>query len=334
MIHAVAGRLPTLLLAAALLARPVAAADTAVDAPPPPRVVATIQPIHSLVAAVMEGVGEPPTLLVRPGASPHAYQSRPSEAAALRGADLVVWVGGGLETFLAKAVGDLDGRTKVLELMAAPGVDLLPSREGGTWDDDHGGAHPDGEAAAHGPAEHGGDGARDAHLWLSPANARAIVRAVAVSLAGIDPARAGRYRANAEATAVRLDDLEDELAAQLAPVRGRPYVVLHDAYQYLEQAFGLRAVGSITVNPERQPGARRLAALRERLRRQGAVCVFGEPQQAAGTRLVATVAEGTGAGTGELDAEGGVRIEPGPEAYFALMRHNADALADCLSRPG
>ena len=322
----------------AALALLLACATPGAAAEATPKVVASIHPVHSLVAGVMEGVGTP-SLLVSPGASPHAYQMRPSEAKALAGADLVVWVGEELEAFLAKPVASLGGRARVLELMEAPGVELLPTREGGAWDEhehhadeDHGSRkepeHHDKEHAAEGHHEHG---ERDAHIWLSPANSRAIVRAVETALAGADPARAARYAANAEAVTARLTALEGEMAAQLAPVRERPYVVFHDAYHYLEHAFGLNAAGSITVSPERQPSAERLAELRERIRREGAACVFGEPQVT--TKLVATVVEGTKAGVGELDAEGSGRIAPGPDAYFTLMRQNAKALSDCLSKP-
>lgn len=303
-----------------------------------PKVVASIQPVHSLVAGVMEGVGSP-SLLVAAGASPHAYQMRPSEAKALAGADLVVWVGEELEAFLAKPVASLGARARVLELMAAPGVELLPTREGGSWEehDHHEDAHhdsqnePEHHDEAHAEDHHGEHGEHDAHIWLSPANARAIVRAAAAGLAEVDPARASRYAANAGTVTARLDALEGEMRAVLEPVRGRPYVVFHDAYHYLEHAFGLNAVGSITVSPERQPSAARLAELRARIRGEGAACVFGEPQVA--TKLVATVVEGTKAGVGELDAEGSTRMAPGPDAYFTLMRQNAKALSDCLARP-
>lgn len=300
-----------------------------------PKVVASVQPVHSLVAGVMAGVGTP-SLLVAAGASPHAYQMRPSEAKALAGADLVVWVGEELEAFLAKPVASLGGRARVLKLMAAPGIELLPTREGGDWEEHghHGRAHHESRNEPehhHDEAHHGEHGEHDAHIWLSPANARAIVRAVAAGLAEVDPARKDRYAANAGTVTARLDALEGEMRAVLEPVRGRPYVVFHDAYHYLEHAFGLNAVGSITVSPERQPSAARLAELRARIRREGAACVFGEPQVA--TRLVATVVEGTKAGVGELDAEGSTRTAPGPDAYFALMRQNAKALSDCLARP-
>lgn len=307
-----------------------------------PKIVASIQPVHSLVAGVMEGIGNP-VLLVRPGVSPHGYQLRPSEAEALSGADVVVWVGEALETFLTRPIESLGRSARVVELMKAPGVELLPVRGGGVWEahthendhEDHASEHEHDHDAHHADEAHGhGHGNRDerydAHIWLNPANAEAITRVVASALAEADPAHKEQYAANADALAKRLTALRSEIEVALAPVRDRPFIVLHDAYHYLEHAFGLRAAGSIMVSPERPPSAARMAELRGKVRSEGAVCVFSEPQ--APTRLVDTLVEGTRAGTGVLDAEGSSGIEPGPDAYFTLMRRNAKALADCLAR--
>ena len=56
----------------------------------PPNVAVDIAPVHSLVAQIMAGVGEP-DLIIQPGASPHGYSLRPSQARALARADVVFW---------------------------------------------------------------------------------------------------------------------------------------------------------------------------------------------------------------------------------------------------
>jgi zinc transport system substrate-binding protein len=293
--------------------------------------VATIKPIHSLVAAVMQGVGEPHLLLA--AGSPHSYSLKPSDARALQRAKLVFQVGPQLETFLVAPLQTLAGDARVVTLAEASGLTLLPYRTGGDWDahdhdgedrDEHGDAHAnkheDGEPA-HAP------GGTDMHLWLDPANGRAMVGAIAAALADADPANAERYRANAAALQAKLDALGAELAPRLAPLRGKPFVVFHDAYQYFERAFGLQAAGSVTVSPERQTGARHLAELRERIARLRVVCVFAEPQFEP--RLVATLIEGTGARSGTLDPIG-ADLAAGADLYVALLRRNADALAACL----
>ena len=86
-----------------------------------PAVVATIKPIHSLVAAVMEGVGTP-ELIVKGGASPHTYSLKPSDARALAGADLVFWSGHGLEVFLEDSIETLAPNAKIVALSETAGA--------------------------------------------------------------------------------------------------------------------------------------------------------------------------------------------------------------------
>lgn len=322
------GLLLTGLLLTGLLALPATAgAETARTGAP--QVVASVKPLHSLTAAVMAGVGEP-HLLVRGAASPHAFALKPSDARALDRADLIVWVGPGLEAFLEKPVQALGGKARSLPLLEAPGVRTLPGRAGGAWEDGHDHDH-DGHDHGHDDHDHDHDHDHDSppdgHIWLDPRNAQAIVAHVADALTALDPANAATYRANAERTRAALAELDREVAARLAPVRGRPFVVFHDAYHYLEDRYGLAAAGAITVSPELRPSASRLRELRARIRELGAACVFAEPQFEP--TLVRTVAEGTGARTGVLDPEG-ASLPDGPDLYFALLRFNADALAGCL----
>ncbi|TVR96822.1 MAG: zinc ABC transporter substrate-binding protein ZnuA [Rhodospirillales bacterium] len=316
----------------------------AATAAEPPKVTVTIKPIHSLVAGVMAGAGEP-SLLIKGAGSPHAYSLRPSEARELEQADVVFWVGDGLEAFLARPLQTLAANARVVELAEADGLTLLAYREGGPWephdhahDHDHGHGHSHSHDHGHGhdhkhEHDHAHDhghhhhGLHDMHIWLDPMNAVAMVRAIAATLAEADPAHADRYRDNAAAVIERLEILHGELEAELADVRDRPYVVFHDAYQYFEQRYGLNPVGSITVSPERAPGAARLAEIRDRIKTAGAVCVFSEPQFEPA--LVKVVTEGTDARTGVLDPLG-ADLEPGPDAYVTLMRNLSDSLRDCL----
>ena len=333
-----------------------AAAEEAV-----PRVVTSIKPVHGLAAAVMEGVATP-RLLVDGGQSPHSYDLRPSEALALEKADLVIWVGPALESFLTGPVDSLPRAGAVLTLQDVPAVYLRETRVGGVWgahshgDHDHGHDH-DHDHEDHGHEDHGhedqghedqghedhghdheGHGQADAapapdridpHIWLDPANARVMVTAIAARLQAIDPARADTYAANAEALRARIAALDETLAARLDPVRGVPYVVFHDAYQYFEAHYGLNAVGSVTLSPERTPSARRLHEVRQELAARDARCVFREPQFAPD--LVDTVAEGRDVRVGVLDPLG-ADLKPGPEAYDKLLRGLADNLTACLAR--
>jgi zinc transport system substrate-binding protein len=249
---------------------------------------------------------------------------KPSDARALQAAQVVVWVGEGLEAFLEAPLETLAGEAAVVELAEAPGLTRLPYREGGAWEEHTEEAeesHEDGH-----DDEHGHEGI-DMHLWLDPANAKVMVAAIAAALTAADPDNAALYQANAEGTALKLDALTQEIAADLAPVKDVPFVVFHDAFQYLDTAFGLNNVGSITVNPEQPPGAARLAEIHATIAATGARCVFAEPQFEP--RLVQVVIEGTAAKTATLDPLGAA-IPDGPDLYFTLMRENAAALKACL----
>ncbi|HET9067882.1 MAG TPA: zinc ABC transporter substrate-binding protein, partial [Amaricoccus sp.] len=296
-----------------------------------PKVVTDIGPVQSIVARVMAGMGDPDVLLP-PGASPHGHSLRPSDARRLAAADLVVWVGPALTPWLAGPIETLAPQATVLELEEAPGVTLLPIRADVAFEAH---VHADGEEGHEHEHEHEqGDGedhdhghAHDGHLWLDPANAVAAARAVAAALGEIDPAGASGYAANAEAFAGETATLERRIAAELAPVRGRPYLVFHDAYQYFERSFDLPAAGSVALQEGVAPGAARVAALRERVRQGGVVCAFTEPQFEP--RLLATILEDSDVRTGVLDPIG-ASLEPGPGLYPALLSDLAASLATCL----
>ena len=283
-----------------------------------PRVVVSIAPVHALVAGVMEGVGEP-YLLVRGGASPHTYSLRPSAMQRLHDAEAVFWVGEPVSPFLAKPLRSLGERVRQVELLEWPGLHRLPARAGGVWSEGH----------EHQEAEHDHGEDLDPHIWLDPRNAAAIVQAAVTTLAGLDPANAARYRENGDRMAERLAALDQRLKARLTPVRDIPYLVFHDAYQYLEHRYGLRALGAVTVSPDRRPGARRLSEIRRRVEETGAVCLFREPQFPPS--LVQTIRRGTGLRSGVLDPLG-ADLEPGPGLYGGLMEGLADALTGCLAR--
>lgn len=303
------------LLLAFLLCSPLAAASS-------PSVVVSIKPLHSLVAGVMQGVAEP-ALLIPGGQSPHTFSLSPSDVRLINRADLIVWVGEILEAPLAKVIDANSTEAQVIGYIDLEGIERAGMRKGGAWE-----AHEHRHQETHDQhPEHDRHAREDAHLWLSPHNAGRLVDAVATALMDIDPANAGTYERNAAVMQQRIKRLDGELSTQLAQVKRQPYIVFHDAYQLFERHYGLNAVGSVVISPERIPGARRIHELRERLLQSGARCVFSEPQFEPG--LIATIIEGTGARSGVLDPIG-VELAPGPDAWFRLMHNLADALAGCL----
>ncbi|NQU62566.1 MAG: zinc ABC transporter substrate-binding protein [Rhodospirillales bacterium] len=229
-----------------------------------PKTVASIAPVHSLLAGVMEGVGSP-MLLLKGGASPHSYALKPSDARALAKAQAVFWIGPGLEGFLVKPLAGLSAKTRIIELAK-----------------DYKDADP--------------------HIWLDPRIAGGIAGTMAKIMADIDPANAVRYRRNAEKLQARLKLLEIEVWKILAPVAVVPYLVFHDAYRYFEKRFDLASQGAVAIDSDRPPGARRISALRRKIAANNIACVFTEP--GSKPALAGTLTEGTDARIGVLDPLG------------------------------
>ncbi len=314
-----------------------------------PRVVTDIAPVHSLVAQVMAGVGAP-DLTIPPGASPHSYAMRPSEARALAGADLVVWVGPSLTAWLGDPIETLAGDALHLELEDVAGTFVLKNRTGVAFEahdhaddeaghDDHvqdaGHAGHDDHAdeAAHDTHDtHEGHdhaaGAIDPHLWLDPVNASLWLGAISDVLGQIDPDNAQTYAANAAKGQAELAGLQTRLQARLTPVQGRPFAVFHDAYHYFEARFGVEASAALSLSDGSAPSAARLDEVRDVVQSINAVCVFTEPQFNPG--LVAALADGRSLKSAPLDPLG-TGLIPGPALYGEVIQGLATAFAGCLA---
>jgi zinc transport system substrate-binding protein len=291
-------------------------AGRAMAGEPVPNVVASLKPIHALAASIMAGVGTP-TLIVQGASSEHAYTLRPSQAAALADADLIIWVGPVMEDYLVRPLASLPSHAQILALIDLPHLTRLSYRAGGPFE-------PDADETVPPPGE---TMRYDGHIWLDPANAEVIAAAILEALVAHDPAHQAAYRANAAKLDADLRALDAALRAALTPLKGKPLIVFHDAYHYLEARYGLDVVGSITVNPEIAASAKRIAAIRARIIALGPVCVFAEPQFEP--KLVAVLTEGTKARQGVLDPLGAALPE-GPGAYDLLLRNLASALRSCL----
>jgi zinc transport system substrate-binding protein len=279
-----------------------------------PEVTASIQPIHSLAASVMQGVATP-SLLISGNQSPHHLSLRPSQMRQLSRADLVLWVGPILETPVGHILHADSANVRHSALIDVAPLDLLPARRDlHAWSRNH--------------DDHDPHAAVDPHVWLSPQNARALVQYLGDRLQQLDPEHASQYRSNVLSTLQRIDRLDEDIEQQLASLQQRPFVVFHDAYQYFERTYGLQRVAAITINPQRLPGARRIAEIRKIIAEKNAVCLFDERQ--FDPRIADTIAANSNLNRATLDPIG-VTIEPGPDAWFEMMRQMTQSFVQCLS---
>jgi zinc transport system substrate-binding protein len=290
---------------------------SAVSARAEVRLLTSIKPLQLIAAAVQDGLGQPEALLPA-GASPHHYALRPSDVRRLREVELLYWIGPELESFLPRVLQGRDKPSTAVQELAGLQLRHFGEEHGAHEEPDHADDEHD---HAHRP------GSLDLHLWLTPHNAKVIAARMAADLAAADPANAARYRANLEAFGGRLEALDKRLQARLAGVRGKPFFVFHEAYDYFEAAYGLEHAGVFSVAAEVQPGARHVAAMRQRLQRSGPSCVFSEPPLRP--RLAETLSAGLPVKLAELDPLGiGLEVDAG--GYERLLERLADGLAGCL----
>ncbi len=288
-----------------------------------PHVVTDIPPVQALVAQVMGDLGAP-QLLLEQGANAHGFSLRPSQAAGLQRAGLVVWIGPEMTPWLARVLEGPGAGAARLGLLAAEGTFRREF-------DDHDGHDHDGDHAGHNHDDHGHshDGV-DPHAWLDPANGQHWLGLIAAELGRLDPGNAAAYAENAAAAQARLGALDRQIATELAGLADRPFVTGHDAYGYFTAHYGLASAGSLAHGDAAAPGAARLGALRAQLAEGGVVCAF--PEVGQDPKLLETVLQGSGVRLGAaLDPEGR-GVPPGPLGYEAILTGLAAGLAGCLSQ--
>ncbi|MFX0540545.1 zinc ABC transporter substrate-binding protein [Roseovarius sp. S4756] len=304
-----------------------------------PRVVTDIAPVASLAARVMDGLGTPQQI-VRPGASPHGYAMRPSEAEALSGADAIFWVGPELTPWLDGTIDTLAPEADVTELLHAPETFILsfrsgvsfaeegPEHEGGTHDHEppeHEAYQTEGSDGGHAAHDHSGD---DPHAWLDPENGKAWLGVIAGKLSQLDPENADIYVANAAEGRAEIEAAAVEARTLLTPVSDARIVVFHDAYHYFEHRFDMHAVGAIAASDASDPGPARIQEVRHIIQDMNVTCVLSEP--AFNSAFVDTVTEGAALRKGVIDPLG-ADLKPGPQFYPELIRDVARRLAVCAS---
>jgi zinc transport system substrate-binding protein len=255
------------------------------------RVLTSIKPLQLIAAAVQDGIAVPEVLLP-PGASPHNYALRPSDVRRVQDADLLYWIGPNMETFLPRV---LTGRSKPsVPVESLTGMHLRHF----TASDDH---HHDDEGDEH-DHDHK-PGSVDAHF------------------------KAARYESNVKAFDARLDTVDAQIKQRVAGISGKQYFVFHEAFDYFEEAYGLKHAGVFAVSSEVQPGAQHVAAMRARLTEFGKTCVFSEPPLRP--RLADTLSAGLPVKLAELDGLGGYTPATA-QGYEQLLSKLADDLAGCL----
>ena len=279
-----------------------------------PKVVVTIAPLHSLVAGIMDGVAEP-DLLIEATQSAHGYSLKPSEAAKLNTANVIVWVGPEYETTFKGTIDAAKALYKVT-ITKTEGVNLLPLR---TFKDEPEMCCPIdlpiGCNCDHHKDHHEVSG-KDGHLWLAVSNAKALVTKVTQVLSELDQRHAADYLANSKKVIAKLNQLNADIYAEMKSVKGKQYLTYHDFTQYFDMNYGTKCVGAIRINADREPTAQDIKRVNE-FANNGAVAIFSEPQFE--TKTLTKISKESGVTYAQIDALG-VGLTPGSDLYFEMMR--------------
>lgn len=297
-------------------------------------VLTTVKPLGFIANAITDGVTETKVLLPT-SASPHDYSLKPSDVEQLQSAQLVVWIGEEMETFLEKSIEKLP-KEKVLTLEDVPAIKELVEHSGEEKEDkhdhkhDHKHEHKHSHNHAHHDHSHDGHSHdEDWHIWLSPKASEHIAEQIAERLSQQLPEQKAKIAENLANFKTTLATKNSEIAKQLAPVKSKGYYTFHDAYGYFEDAYGLKSLGSFTINPTVAPGAKTLNAIKKSIAQKKAQCLFAEPQFTP--KVIESLSKGTSAKVGQLDPLG-AKIELSKNAYPEFLQSLADQFGVCLAQ--
>jgi zinc transport system substrate-binding protein len=268
----------------------------------PLRIVASIKPVHSIVASITDGITEP-ELLMHSNRSPHHYSLKPSERRLLANADLIFWIGPTMESFMPRILNSLEDKSKAVSLIQTQGLKLLSIRQPSHTDDDEHNHETDHEHST-----------MDAHIWLDTHNVDVLVDAISKEIIRIDPEHQQQYETNTKQLHDRISQLRKTLKQSLDTVN-KFFLTYHDGYQYFEKEFNLNNRGFISSS-ELQPGARHISELKKLIKQQNIQCIFYDaPTEPP---VLKTLLDNTKTRTYMLDPVG-ILIPPGKNTWFEIM---------------
>ncbi|MCU0758041.1 MAG: zinc ABC transporter substrate-binding protein [Steroidobacteraceae bacterium] len=275
---------------------------TTVAAEPPLRVVASF----SILADIARNVGGDRvvvTSIVGPDADAHVYDPRPSDVAALAGADVVLTNGLGFEGWMDRLVDSSGFRGRWI--VASAGIEALPA-----------------------------DGRADPHAWQDPRNVVRYVDRISAAFAASRPADAASFAANAaryRRDVLALDARIQQAVDALPPGRRR-FVTSHDAFGYFARRYGFTILAPQGWSTDDEPSARDVAALIRQLKTGGVRAVFIENM--TDPRLIERIAaEGGATVGGRLYSDALARPGQPAGTYLGMMQHNLATLLAALGGP-
>lgn len=264
------------------------------------------------------------TTLVGPDGDAHVYEPKPSDAAAVAGADVVLVNGLHFEGFLPRLVEASATKAPIIEL--TKGVEPLKNAE-----EDH--DHAAGETHKHEGEEAGGHdhGAYDPHAFQSISNAKIYVKNIADAFCTADAANCGSYRTNAADYTRKLDETEADVKAAIAsiPENKRLVITSHDAFGYFQHEYGLNFLAPEGISTDSEASAADIVALIKQIKEDKASAIFVE--NITNPRLIEQIASETKLKVGgTLFSDALSKPDEGAGTYIEMMHHNIDTFKKAI----
>lgn len=295
-------------------------------------VLASVKPLGFIASSIADGVTDT-QVLVPAGASPHDYSLKLSDIQKVKAADLVLWVGEDIDSFLDKPVSQID-RKKVITIADLADVEPLLTKahhehfhEEGEHAHKHEHKHEHEHEHHH---DHDDEGlTTNWHVWYSPAISQIVAQKVADKLTEQFPDKKALIAQNLANFNRTLAEQSDKIKAQLAPFADKGFFVFHDAYGYFNDAYGLKQSGYFTINPLVAPGAKTIAHIKEEIEEHRVNCLFAEPQFTP--KVIESLAQSTKVNVGKLDPIGD-SVALGAGSYANFLQATAESYAQCLAK--
>lgn len=251
----------------------------------------------------------------------HDYQLTPQDLKTLENADILVVNGAGMESFLDGIISQYPN----LQIVdATKGLSLLEDDTHSHEDHDHDHDHED---------EHSEDDEHDheynAHVWVSVTGNIDEVKNISSQLEDLNPENKEAYEANTNTYVSKLEDLKNEMHAELDNLPNRDIITFHEAFPYFAEEFNLNIAGVIEIEPDSEPSAKEIEEVINTIKDKNIKSLFTEPQYSS--KVAETIATETGATIYELDPI--VTGDSNPDAYddyINKMKKNLDVLKEAL----
>lgn len=296
------------------------------------KVVTTIYPLAD-IAGRLGGEEVAVSYLLPAGASPHTYEPTVEQARMLEQADLLIYVGAGLDNWavnMTEAAGSGPAVLKMSERVdMIETVDYYRLEENAAGEKDYGhdcdSSHDHHNGHDHGDCDHG---PQDPHFWLDPLIVRDLLGpAIHEKLVEQAPGEEQYFDRRYEEYHEELTGLHEEIEAASAGFSRTGFIAFHSAWQYFAERYGLEEVAVIAQFPGQEPSAGWVAELVELIRQEEIGGIFAEPQFSS--ELADRIAEESGTEVLMIDPLGGEDVE-GRESYLDLMRFNLAVFKEAM----